>query len=493
MANSEAPTLQKTDETVSEETNPAGGGIGTSEAKTLPDNDEPSRFDEHLKIGGHFRGLLVHSKLGEGAMGAAYLVSHPILQMPLVIKTFKATVDSNIFREAHLAARVVSPNVVSVLDAGYESSIPFVVQRYIDGIDLDELITHLQKAEWRLPTNMICRILIDGANGLHAIHQAGIIHRDVKPANLFLRGNGVSTVGDFGIAIDPVKEKESDRVAGTPSFMAPEQWYGKKMGRHTDIYALGATGHLLATGHCPFEEEGISALRNAHLERPYAPPEAEEPGEAYLFSVIARALRKLPMDRFTNAAAMARTLGVVAEPMPEIISTTADEARVGFLRIGLAVGDLAAQESDVIVSAANKELTMRLGVANVLRQSAGDAIEQEATAQAPAAMGDVIWTGAGGLKAKWIAHAVAAIEGAVCLQRATLRVLLGAEVRRATSVTFPALGTGVGEVPMDLAAKLMLESIRTFAALQPRYVRTVNVVLFKEPDFERWRTILQSM
>lgn len=69
MANSEAPTLQKTDETAGEETSPVRDGVRTSEAETLPDSDEPPRFDEHLKIGGHFRGLRVHSKLGEGAMG----------------------------------------------------------------------------------------------------------------------------------------------------------------------------------------------------------------------------------------------------------------------------------------------------------------------------------------------------------------------------------------------------------------------------------------
>jgi len=493
MADSQAFTLKKADETVSDEVNSAGDITASQGAATVTRPDETPAFDGRLKIGGRFRHLRVHSKLGEGAMGAAYLASHPILQMPLVIKTFKATVDSNIFREAHLAARVVSPNVVSVLDAGYEFDVPFVIQRYIDGIDLDELITQLQLAQWHLPVNMICRILIDGANGLHAIHQAGIIHRDVKPANLFLRGSGVSTVGDFGIAIDPVKEENSDHVAGTPSFMAPEQWYGKQIGRHTDIYALGATGHLLATGLCPFEERDISALRTAHLERPYTPPTAREPGEAYLFSVIERALRKPPAERFSNAAAMARTLAVVAEPMPELINTTPDSARVGALQVELVLGDLAAQESDVIVNAANKELTMKLGVANVLRQSAGDSVEREAAAHAPAAMGDVIWTRAGELRARWIAHAVAAIEGAVCLQRATLRVLLGAEVRRARSIVFPALGTGVGEVPMDLAAKLMLESIRTFAALQPRHVSTVRIVLFKEPDLARWRNILQSM
>jgi O-acetyl-ADP-ribose deacetylase (regulator of RNase III) len=490
MADSEAFTLKKVNKADSDDT---ADDIGVSGAATLTSADETSSFDKGLPIGGRFRDLRVHSKLGEGGMGAAYLASHPILQMPLVIKTFKATVDSNIFREAHLAARVISPNVVSVLDAGYEFGVPFVIQRYIDGIDLDELITQLQMAQWRLPVNMICRILIDGANGLHAIHQAGIIHRDVKPANLFLRGSGVSTVGDFGVAYDPVKEEESDHVAGTPSFMAPEQWYGKEMGRHTDIYALGATGHLLATGLCPFEERDISKLRTAHLQRPYTPPTATEPDEAYLFSVIARALRKLPAERFSNAAAMAKKLQVVAEPMPELINTTPETARVGALQVELVVGDLAAQEVDVIVSAANKELTMKLGVANVLREAAGDAVEREAATHAPAAMGDVIWTRAGKLRARWIAHAVAAIEGAVCLQRATLRVLLGAEVRRAHSVAFPALGTGVGEVPMDLAAKLMLESIRTFAALQPRHVSTVRIVLFKEPDCARWRNILESM
>ena len=464
-----------------------------SQASTLLKTDRDLHVYEPLRVGRNFRNLFVHSKLGEGAMGAAYLASHRTLQMPLVIKIFKATVDENIFREAHLAARVVSPNVVSVLDAGYEFDVPFVIQRYIDGIDLDELITHLQQAQWRLPVSMICRILIDAAEGLHAIHQAGIIHRDVKPANLFLRGSGSATVGDFGIAFDPVKGENSDSIAGTPSFMAPEQWYGREMGRHTDIYALGATGHLLATGQCPFEGRDQTELMAAHLDRPYAPPPAVEPDEAYLYSVIARALRKLPAERFSNAASMARILKVVATPVPEFVCTGPDTARVGPLQVELSVGNLAAQESDVIVNAANKELTMKLGVANVLRQAAGDSVESEAATHGPVAMGDVIWTGAGRLRARWVAHAVAAIEGAVCLQRATLRVLLGAEVRGAKSVVFPALGTGVGEVPMDLAAKLMLEAMRTFAAMEPRWVNIVRVILYDDRHLARWRTIMQSM
>jgi O-acetyl-ADP-ribose deacetylase (regulator of RNase III) len=108
-------------------------------------------------------------------------------------------------------------------------------------------------------------------------------------------------------------------------------------------------------------------------------------------------------------------------------------------------------------------------------------------------MGDVVWTGAGSLRARWVAHAVAALSGSICLQRCTLRVLLGAEARGARSVAFPALGTGVGDVPMDLAAKLMIEAVRTFAWLEPENVRVVRLVLYDETARARWRSVMQSM
>lgn len=465
------------------------GDLGDS---TIPSVVRTSEDAPRLHIGRQFRGLLVHSILGEGEMGAAYLASHPVLQMPLVVKVFK-TANENIFREAHLAARVSSPNVVSVLDAGYESGIPFIIQRYIDGIDLAELVEYLQHAEWRLNVNMICRMLIDVSKGLHAIHQAGVIHRDVKPANLFLNGSGIATIGDFGIAFDPLKEDGKQLSAGTPRFMAPEQWQRKELGRYTDIYALGATAHLLATKDVPFKDQTLQELRESHMHRPYTPPLTEGPGEAYLFSVIERTLRKLPQERFSTAGELARVLKVVAEPLPQLICTERDEARVGKLRVELTVGDLSEQAGDVIVNAANQQLTMDLGVAKALRRAAGQALEDEAMACAPVNMGDVIWTGAGRLQARWVAHAVAATGGAVCLQRATLRVLLGAEVRGAQSVLFPALGTGVGDVPMDLAAKLILEAIRTFGSLQPKHVRKVRIVLYAEGDLARWRTVMRSM
>lgn len=456
--------------------------------------------NEELKVlepGQFFHGLLVHSLLGQGAMGAAYLASHPLLQIPLVIKTFKVSNDLSIFKEAHLAARVSSPNVVSVLDAGIEAGIPFVLQRYIDGIDLAELIGYLKQSNWRLPVNIVCRIVIDVARGLHSIHQAGVIHRDVKPANLFLWGNGVTAIGDFGVAVDLAKGEDPneniDSLTGTPSFMAPEQWLQERLERQTDVYALGVTAHVLATNQVPFKGRNWYDLHMAHTSSLYQPPKAETPAEAYLFAVIERALNKKTSDRFTTTESMAQVLERIIEPLPKFILISQDIAQVGALTIELKQGDLTQEAGEVIVNAANTNLTMRLGVANALRQIGGDSIEEEACAQGPVKMGDVVWTSPGRLRARVVAHAVAALEGAICLQRATLRVLMGAEIRNLTYVLFPALGTGVGDVPMDLAAKLMLEAMQTFASLQPRNVRRIKIVLFNEIALSRWRYVLNSM
>jgi O-acetyl-ADP-ribose deacetylase (regulator of RNase III) len=468
-------------------------------AETLPATTQPSSQSQktiHSSLISEkqsFRGLLVHSVLGKGAMGAAYLASHPVLQMPLVIKTFNATTHSGVFNEAHLAARIMSPNVVAVIDAGIESGVPFVIQRYIDGIDLAELIEYGQEGNWRLPLNTVCHILIDAANGLHSIHQAGVVHRDVKPANLFLTGSGITTVGDFGIAVDASSIKEEQLISGTPMCMAPEQWLQSELGRYTDIYALGATGHLLLKGKPPFEANSTAEMAHAHLNQQYHPLTASTPAEAYLFSVIERALRKAPEERYQTAEALARILKVVAEPTPQLVCTSQDEARVGSIQIELMVGDITANEGDVLVNAANSQMVMDLGVAAALGRAAGPSVEQQAMKHAPVSMGEVVWTGAGNLKARWIAHAVSAMSGAVCLQRCTLRALLGAEVRQARVVVFPALGTGVGDVPMDLAAKLILEAMRTFASFQPKYVQTIRIVLFNNSALARWRTILQSI
>lgn len=437
-----------------------------------------------LQPGSQFRGLLIHSQLGSGGMGTAYLASHPVLHIPLVVKIFNVTAEKDIFGEAHLAARVTSPYTTSVLDAGVEGNLAYMVQSYVDGVDIQELSQHLHQMQQNLPFAMLVRILLHAAYGLHAIHQAGVIHRDIKPANLFLRGSGITMVGDFGIA---TAQKKAATIMGTPLFMAPEQLRNEPITRSTDLYALGVTAHFLATGILPFADM-IDKLHQA-----YAPPVTTTPRMAYLFAVIERMLRQQPGERYQTAAAVATELARIAEPGVSYVQLATNRFQIAHLVIALSVGDLAKTQANVLVSASNWSLVMDSGVSKALRKVGGTAIEQAAIAQGPAAMGQVIWTGAGDLQAQYVAHAVAALKGAICIQRCTLRVLLGAEERQAHTVAFPALGTGIGDVPMELAAQLMLEAIRTFANLEPKHVQHIAIVLYDQQAYHTWLDILTSL
>ena len=449
--------------------------------------------------GALFRGLKIHSMLGEGAMGAAWLASNPVLRVPVVIKTYTAAPpQGDLFREAHLAARVASPHVVGVVDAGVEDGVPFVVQRYIDGIDGAELLEWMAPRAGRVPLNAAVRFIADGARGLHAIHQAGVVHRDIKPANLFLGGNGTALLGDFGIALDRSRRASSGgaaggEIAGTPLYMAPEVWQNQPVTRAADIYSLGATAHLFAVAEAPFVAPTMPALAVAHVSQPYVAPRAADPLHAYYFAVIERMLRKAPTERYASCEDVVGALARIAEPPPRYTVVGDAEAIVGSLRVRLEHGDLARAEADVIVSAANTRLTMEVGVARALLQSGGENVAREALAAAPARMGDVVWTGAGSLRARFVAHAVAALDGAICVGRCTLRALFGAEQRRQRSIAFPALGSGVGDVPMSLSAMLTLEAVRTFASFEPSALEEVAVVLYDRSAFDAWREVLSAM
>lgn len=423
-------------------------------------------------------------------MGAAYLASHPVLKTPLVVKTFVPTIDDP-FAEAHLAARVSSPHVVSAVDAGFEDAVPFVVLRYVDGIDLGELIDHTRAVRRTVPIGEVARILRDVATGLHAIHQCGVVHRDVKPRNLFLSGGGDALVGDFGIAVDRALGPEG-QLAGTPLFIAPEVWRRESVDPRADIYSLGAAAHLLATGEVPFAGT-MEELARAHTKEDYVPPRSARPEAAYLFALIESMLAKAPVLRPPTCEHVARTLAPIATESPKVVLTSPTTAEIGATRVELYRGDIAEARGDVIVNAANWQMTMRVGVAEALRTAGGDAIQTEAVGGAPAAMGDVVWTGAGHLNARWVAHAVSALAGAVCLQRCTLRVLFEAEARGAHRVVFPAIGTGVGGVPMAQGASLVLAAIRTFAGLGVTGVDTIAIALLDDASLEQWATVLRGM
>jgi serine/threonine-protein kinase len=445
-----------------------------------------------LEVGEIFRDLKIRALLGTGGMGLAYLASHASLRTPVVVKLFEHSGTADPLAEAHLAARVVSPSVVPVLDAGVQDGVPYVIQRYVDGIDLDELLRIHTLAQRSIPVQTLVRIAVHVLRGLAAIHVAGVVHRDIKPPNLFLAGTGDALVGDFGIAVDPHGAHPGD-VAGTPMFIAPELWHGERPTARSDLYSAAATLHLLWQRTAPFHADDPVELARLHREEPYRPPSSSDPIAAYFGAVLARMLAKAPAERPESALGAQRMLERVMTPPAELRGHDDGVARVGDLLVALEQRDICTAMTDVIVSASNEQLEMNTGCAGALRRAGGDELQVEAQKQGPVTMGHVVWTHGGKLGCKEVAHAVAALDGAICIQRAVLRTLFEAERRGHRSITFPALGTGVGGVPHGLGARLTLEALRTFAEFAPRHCRSVRIALPTPEAMTAWTTALVAM
>jgi serine/threonine-protein kinase len=469
--------------------------VSVRDASTFGDTalagDPAPAGEVDLEPGQIFRGLKIRALLGSGGMGIAYLASHSSLRTPVVVKLFRLA-GADPLAEAHLAARVVSSSVVPVLDAGVEHGVPYVIQRYVDGIDLDELLRIHVEGERDIPLPVLVRIAVHVFRGLSQIHVAGVVHRDIKPPNLFLAGSGEALVGDFGIAVDPHGGHVGE-IAGTPMFLAPELWAGEPATPQTDLYSAAATLHLLWQRSAPFLAGDPTELARLHREQVYVPPASADPIGAYLGAVLAKLLAKSPADRPESALGAARMLERISTPAPDLRGHHAGTSMVGDLQITLEHRDICTATTDVIVCAANEQLEMSTGVAGALRRAGGEELYKEANCQGPVTMGQVAWTGPGRLACKNVAHAVAAADGAICIQRATLRTLFEAERRGHRSITFPALGTGVGGVPHGLGARLTLEAMRTFASFAPKHCRTIAIALPTPDVVVAWKKALLAL
>ena len=177
--------------------------------------------------------------------------------------------------------------------------------------------------------------------------------------------------------------------------------------------------------------------------------------------------------------------------MPQFRLIAENKYQIGNIAVVIDIDNIVERQDDVIVNAAKSTLEMNAGVARLLQDKAGPEIEMGAIENAPAAMGDVIWTSAYGLDAQWVAHAVAALDGAICIQRTMLRILLGAE-KNASKIVISALGTDVGKVPMEMSANLMLTSLHMFSLLQPNYVSEIEIVLTLKRNVRIWHEQINS-
>ncbi|MFE3193837.1 serine/threonine-protein kinase [Nocardia sp. NPDC059240] len=271
-----------------------------------------------MRRGEVFAGYRIVGELGTGGMGEVYLARHPRLPRLDALKVLSANgVDDEFrgrfLREAELAARLRHPNVVTIYDRGEFEGRLWIAMQYVPGKDAARL---LRDTGGPLPLQQALRIVEQAARGLDAAHAAGLLHRDVKPANILVAADTEGTEGtervmvaDFGIARAAAESHGLTRegqVLATINYAAPEQLSGERVDARADVYALGCTLFHLVTGAVPFARRTVAEVIYAHLHEPPPRPSRADPAlPEWLDAVVARAMAKNPADRFASCGELA--------------------------------------------------------------------------------------------------------------------------------------------------------------------------------------------
>ena len=267
-----------------------------------------------LDAGSRFAGFEIERTLGHGGMGIVYLAREVRLDRLVALKVIRPELaQDQHFRarfqsESRTAASIADPRVVTVFGAGEREGLLYVAMQYVPGRDLGRLIS----ARGPLPTAEAALLIAQVGDGLDAVHAAGLVHRDVKPANVLVGepetfGNQpTALLTDFGLAKIAASTgglTATGEVIGTIDYMAPEQIEGRRVDARTDVYALGCVLFHAVTARVPFPERESSSKMWAHLNE--RPPSADAGGRA-LDGVIRRAMAKDPGDRFPSAGDLGR-------------------------------------------------------------------------------------------------------------------------------------------------------------------------------------------
>jgi serine/threonine protein kinase len=261
-----------------------------------------------LAAGSRFGGFRIERTLGQGGMGIVYLATELRLDRQVALKVIRSDLagDEDFrarFRsESRTAAAVEDARVVTVFGAGEVDGLLYVAMRYVPGRDLGRLVD----ADGPLSPEEAARLIAQVADGLDAVHAAGLVHRDVKPHNVIVGEDGDAYLADFGLAKAmgaTTGLTATGQVIGTVDYMAPEQIEAQRVDARTDVYALGGVLYHAVTGKVPYAERESSAKMWAHVNEP--PPSAGRRG-GVLDPVIRRAMAKDPADRFPSAGDLGR-------------------------------------------------------------------------------------------------------------------------------------------------------------------------------------------
>jgi serine/threonine protein kinase len=270
-------------------------------------------LSEELPPGTEFAGYRIEAMIGTGAAGIVYRARRADDDGVVAIKVLRsAAAGDPVLRqrfehEGRVIAAIRHPNLVPVLGVGTWDGRPYLVSRYMAG---GSLATLLHDSEL-LPIGQAIRLIEQVSAGLDALHVAGIIHRDVKPANVLLERDGAAAVGDFGLARAPRDTvlTRPGQALGTIDYLAPEVIRGAAATSASDVYALGCLAFAVLSGAPPFGGRGYMQALFAHLEESPADPLMTRAGApAALGLIVLQALEKDPGTRPPTAGAYARAL-----------------------------------------------------------------------------------------------------------------------------------------------------------------------------------------
>jgi serine/threonine-protein kinase len=282
--------------------------------------------------------FLLATLLGRGGMGTVYSATDLVLQRRVAIKVLKeqsgGEVGKKLRLEAQIAARLLHENVVRIYDFGQAESTSYLVMEQVEG-------TSYKKRWPDLSLHQRLEILAQVASALDYAHHQGVIHRDVKPANVLLTAEDVPKLSDFGLSLLGEDVDQRVRIRGTPQYMSPEQAKGRRVDYHTDLYSLGVMLYESATGTLPFEGKPKDVLLR-HVDMPPDPPrtrnpEISEPLEKLILSLLAKRAEARP----ASGVAVAEALRVECERIRSL-NLTPPQARAADAILASAGPNLAA-------------------------------------------------------------------------------------------------------------------------------------------------------
>jgi protein kinase-like protein len=286
----------------------------------------------HPKLPEHLGKYRIEALLGRGGMGEVYKAYDPSLDRVVALKTIRPEVqDEELLgrfkREGRAAGRLRHPRIVTVYDLGEADGVAFMAMEYLEGRSLAAEIR-----DGKLTFDARVRVLLQTLDGLAYAHEHGVIHRDVKPANIQVLPDATVKILDFGVARLAAAESLSHTgtVVGTVLYMAPEQLRGEKVDGRADVYSAGVVAYELFAERRPFEGQTLTEIVLKVINEPPPPMNSRWlAGYPQIEEVVCRAIAKDPADRYGTAAAMAAAMEETVRALAPAIATTAPGAMAG--------------------------------------------------------------------------------------------------------------------------------------------------------------------